>query len=230
MGQVRRGLILSRRLGFTLIELLIVVAIIAILAAIAVPNFLEAQTRAKVSRTLADMRTMRTALESYAVDTNKYPETDAGLLALQSQQAQFRVYSVYRLTTPIAYLTSLTSSPFQEKHGTGNPSDPKLASLYKGYLYVNKINSRFDGGAGAVGENYMLDRWSYVLQGALSSIADRQKGEWLIKSVGPDNIDNRDTTVTGLPATSARFYDPTNGTVSAGDIVIFSDLAGTGKL
>jgi type II secretion system protein G len=59
--------------GFTLIELLIVVAIIAILAAIAVPNFLEAQVRSKVSRAKSDIRTMATALESYAVDNNGYP-------------------------------------------------------------------------------------------------------------------------------------------------------------
>src|SRR5687767_14671971 len=59
--------------GFTLIELLIVVAIIAILAAIAVPNFLEAQVRAKVSRGRADMRSVTTAIESYAVDNGKYP-------------------------------------------------------------------------------------------------------------------------------------------------------------
>jgi len=57
--------------GFTLIELLIVVAIIAILAAIAVPNFLEAQVRSKVSRAYNDMRNLATALESYRIDTSQ---------------------------------------------------------------------------------------------------------------------------------------------------------------
>lgn len=59
--------------GFTLIELLIVVAIIAILAAIAVPNFLEAQTRAKVAKGVADMRTLATAIESYRIDITPTP-------------------------------------------------------------------------------------------------------------------------------------------------------------
>src|SRR3954462_6822457 len=59
--------------AFTLIELLIVVAIIAILAAIAVPNFLEAQVRAKVARAKSDMRSLATAVEAYCVDDNKYP-------------------------------------------------------------------------------------------------------------------------------------------------------------
>ena len=63
--------------GFTLIELLIVVAIIAILAAIAVPNFLEAQTRSKVSRVKNDTRALSTAIEAYHVDHNEYPPSSA---------------------------------------------------------------------------------------------------------------------------------------------------------
>jgi len=58
----------DKRRGFTLIELLIVVAIIAILAAIAVPNFLEAQVRSKVARVKSDLRTLATAQEAYFVD------------------------------------------------------------------------------------------------------------------------------------------------------------------
>lgn len=59
--------------GFTLIELLIVVAIIGIIAAIAIPNLLNAIDRGKQKRTMADMRSIGTAVESYAIDSNIYP-------------------------------------------------------------------------------------------------------------------------------------------------------------
>ncbi len=82
--------------AFTLIELLIVVAIIGILAAIAVPNFLNAQTRAKIARCESDMKALETAIESYQLDENKYIGS----------------WELWRLTTPMAYMGSIPEDPF----------------------------------------------------------------------------------------------------------------------
>ena len=71
-----------RQSGFTLIELLIVVAIIGIIAAIAIPNLLNAIDRGKQKRTVADLRSLGTAIESYAVDNGSYPGSGADLAAL----------------------------------------------------------------------------------------------------------------------------------------------------
>ena len=61
----------NRRGGFTLVEIMIVVAIIALLAAIAVPNFLRARKRSQATRILEDLRIIDSAIDQYAIETNK---------------------------------------------------------------------------------------------------------------------------------------------------------------
>lgn len=216
--------------GFTLIELLIVVAIIAILAAIAVPNFLEAQTRAKVSRCAADMRSIRTAIESYYVDHNRYFETDFGV----EDFTQIGV-GMIRITTPISYMSSIPISPFQEDNIGGGY---KNANKYNIYLWVNaKYPTDASGNiatvpgatieAAVTGSDYdksfNQDRQAYLAGGVLNEtyFAVTDTGLWMLKSVGPNNEDDRSTLNLG-----ARIYDPTNGTISSGDIVVFSDRQG----
>jgi type II secretion system protein G len=100
--------------GFTLIELLIVVAIIGIIAAIAIPNLLNAIQRGKQKRTMADMRAVGTAVESYAVDNNKYP---AGGSAVSSIKDVLEPRYIARLPVVDAwnnamdYISSPTTSP-----------------------------------------------------------------------------------------------------------------------
>lgn len=177
------------RRAFTLIELLIVVGILAILALIALPNFLDAQVRTKVSRAKSDMRTVATALEFYATDNNKYvPNYDSGVY-LPQPTSEARTYSA--LTTPIAYITAAPSDPFAP-----NSVAPQRGSYYEYYAE----------------ESVLLDT-TYRQETLEHWLATGTK--WLVTSLGPDRrIEHMGK---NLDAVSNFLYDPTNGTVSFGD-------------
>lgn len=213
--------------GFTLIELLIVVAIIAILAAIAVPNFLEAQTRAKVSRAQADMRSLSVALESYRVDANKYP---IGYLSLR--QAGIKGIAPYsglnaalrlplawsRITTPIAYSTSVLTDPFTAGRFTFDRSDaledPNFPYWYDDYQpwpsYFLGDNTNYPGYAS--GYNRM------------GRIARDRNYTFSISSAGPEKstmpmwlaLDGEPQGSSAVNNHVIFAYDPTNGTLSEG--------------
>jgi prepilin-type N-terminal cleavage/methylation domain-containing protein len=211
----------SIRTGFTLIELLIVVAIIAILAAIAVPNFLEAQTRSKVSRAKADMRSMATAIEAYYVDFNAYPKCNNFGTSCYNPGAAGPTYEaslvLERLSTPIAFMTAgLLNDPFITKlrSGTINSTDgtftPTLATsdpLLKYFKY-------FTPGMNPVGSGGGLQD--------VGSATDKARYMWVVVSNGPSltllNMGGVFAPTATVPATSNNIYDPTNGTTSNGSI------------
>ena len=186
-----------KRQGFTLIELLIVVAIIAILAAIAVPNFLEAQVRSKVSRVKADMRSLATAIEAYAVDHNKYPpDIENG----------WPWYITRVLSTPIAYMTStVLYDPFREHLIS-------LGSTYYGRFRYVSYRANI-AGAGGLGPAYPGWRPSVPAPSSPMWLEGMEKyGEWKLNSAGPDK------TASYPPpfgfVNNETIYDATNGTVS----------------
>ncbi|RJP29983.1 MAG: prepilin-type N-terminal cleavage/methylation domain-containing protein [Candidatus Omnitrophota bacterium] len=126
-----------RSLGFTLIELLIVVAIIGILAAIAVPNFLNAQVKAKISKVRGDMHSLSLAIEAYHIDQNHYPWFNEYNYPGRYNSITYRLIP---LTTPVSYLNSLNlEDPFLELMGAEGYEDdlPRFSYNYRNHLFFN---------------------------------------------------------------------------------------------
>lgn len=205
---------MKHRSGFTLIELLIVVAIIGVLAAIAVPNFLNAQIRSKIARVEADQQSLGTAIEMYRLDHGMPPPSSylAGA-ALYDFAAKYRP-----LTTPIAYLSGIPSDPFPHR---------SIRDMDQSVDYKNEV-------AGAFAYGYFRADLS-----GPGGQYDFGTHKWMVSSSGPDGllqyfayfpqdetegeelcaVCNIQTPSVLLVATQ---YDASNGMRSSGDIIRWS--------
>lgn len=233
--------------GFTLIELLIVVAIIAILAAIAVPNFLEAQIRSKVSRVKNDQRSYATGLEAYFVDNNLYPSHSRRGTALVTGGTA---------PTAAAPNAGIATNPTAEAHNynaivggqPGTPSVP-LGNQYT-FAMHNPASASMKGHTLTTPVSYLTSLFSDPFmdaKGATFFYFANSSG-WIIWSPGPDTDANFGGDFGGATETSTspyvetaystfvsqpsatllteggaagpgRYtYDSTNGTVSQGDV------------
>jgi type II secretory pathway pseudopilin PulG len=186
---------------------------------VAIPNFREAQTRAKISRVRSDMRSLATAIEAYFVDHNSYPawvmgqsngmvSYNAGYAAPPASELPCFVVSaptggksLQMLSTPIAYVVTFPQDPFVPGgHGT--------------FVYWSINGSKTDP-SGQVRAGPTIAGWILISPGP--------DGDYDI----PPDYDVYDPNVAQPSARllggansqgSACTYDPTNGTVSDGDI------------
>jgi prepilin-type N-terminal cleavage/methylation domain-containing protein len=220
---------MSKRSGFTLIELLIVVAIIAILAAIAVPNFLEAQTRSKISRMKSDMRSAATAIEAYQVDWNKYPFDGYNRTDTNRYNYWFLPFNI---STPVSYITSAKVVDVFRK---AKPS----ATNHWQFDDVRYRNIESTWGMHYTGmQTPARTTPSIYLDEMMADV-----GGWVMTSIGPDFVygpsaSSSTATFPGVGALQSwptpsgypdhtQPYDATNGTISYGDIHR-SQLSSTG--
>ena len=222
--------------GFTITELLFVVGIIAILAAVAIPNLLAAQVRAKVARVKADMAGIATAIEAYWVDygslpphawgRNPRPTTNNPSQASSLEYLELRAFR--SLTTPVAHIGGGMETfvdPFSvgraTHYGYQTPDlDLPLDSTRPFYQMA------FGSSVGA------SEHVVYLLSGFRVAPHSVQRTGYVLTSVGPDGLhqtsvalwgatdppDWQGTTASGRPE-AFWIYDPSNGAASNGDLI-----------
>lgn len=122
----------NRRRGFTLIELLVVMSIVALLASIAAPRFFRSLDRAKEVTLQSSLATMRDAIDQYAADKGRYPDSLADLVASQ-------------------YLRALPLDPLLGRRDAWVEVPPPSSSALKGKLYDVKTPAT---GAASDGTTY----------------------------------------------------------------------------
>lgn len=215
------------KIGFTLIELLIVIAIILILIAIALPNFLEAQARAKVTRARADMRSLGTAIESFRTERGvlliDFWDDGNGDASIRWQEKLARVgrnpinqyqrfeECFYPLTTPVAYIQEVPIDLWADPK-----QDVLLGEDERGGSYLYFDNDVLRGEPEE--QDHGIDTFHPGFEGLVAGTKPLAIEEFGLLSVGPDRVLGQTAAIRfrGLP------YQPTNGTNSFGELVFRS--------
>ncbi len=221
---------LSRH-GFTLIELLIVIAIILILISIALPNFLEAQIRARVVNSQAELRSLETAFVSYNLDHKRYMADgfEFSYLGLPVINVEGDKYVYSQLTTPNAYVKAIPLDEFNSADraadSAGAGAGTRIASNNVYRYYSGRWRCEASGHQPPKGVKYGEACDAADARGKISGKTFDPDaafaGKWIVISPGPDRSHGYGEWAMWRPAMQAgnpHLYSPTNGTVSYGDL------------
>jgi type II secretion system protein G len=194
--------------GFTLIELLIVVAIIGILAAIAVPNFMNAQMRAKVARVVADMKAVAMAQEQYRLDNNQFTfDGDCGV-------GRAEHLSYIPLTTPVSYISTFPEDAFAGVDPKFENRQTIKTGLKPVYEYTSRVSHGPNGTPSCKGNT------------GIYNTLGRIGIEYLMLSLGPNGMQNFGWGETDYNNVKNRvggiIYNPSNGLTSGGNIYVMN--------
>ena len=215
---------MEKDVGFTVIELLIVIAIISIIAAIAVPNLMSANIRAKVSGVKADMGSIAIALEDYKVDYGEYPKDP-------------------RFSRSTGYALDIITESNQAFDGKDDTNPDENDAIGLGYLvypeagveprYLKRIagdpfnnngEEDWDGSSGAHNHHYLYytGKWDSGSGTSVECASGDSPQYWALVSWGPDKDQDITSYVGAKNAVNngTNLYNPDNGITSDGDIVI----------